>query len=75
MIGEALELDHQGTQPSRARRRIGRQRRFNGLRERNGIGDGAVAGNAARQPCRARDLRAESPNAYLLSMQRCALPE
>ena len=56
MIGQALELGHQRAQPDGAPRHVDRQRRLDGLREGERIGDGAVAGGAAgelRAPARA----------------------
>src|SRR6185312_6435696 len=50
MVGEPLKLRHQSAQPHRARRWLEFESGFGGARKGIGIGDGAVAGNAAHEP-------------------------
>src|SRR6516162_9840608 len=50
MVGQALELGHQGAQPSGARRDVNAERRLDGAGEGKRIGDRAVAGNAPGKP-------------------------
>src|SRR5262245_8867095 len=50
MVAEALELGHQRTQKDRARRNLDLGRRFDGVSERERVGDRAVARGAAGQP-------------------------
>ena len=47
VVGEALELGHQRAQPDRARRRLEAERRLDRAGEGDGVGDGAVARDAA----------------------------
>src|SRR5579885_1739826 len=50
VVGEALELGHQGAQPDRPRRRFAVERGLGGAGESEGIGDGAVARGASGEP-------------------------
>ena len=57
MIGEALEFGHQGAQIGCARRRLDFQRGLDRPRESEAVGDGAVAGDAGREPRRLVERR------------------
>ena len=58
MIGEALEFGHDRAEVGRARRRLQRQRRFDGAGKGIGIGDGRIAGDAAGEPRRPVEIGA-----------------
>jgi hypothetical protein len=58
MIGHALQLGHQRPQPDCARRNVDGQSRLDGLRERQRIGNGAVARGATGKLRAALDIGA-----------------
>ena len=49
VVGDALQLRHQGAQVNRARRRLDAERGLGGTREGERVGDGRVAGGAPRE--------------------------
>ena len=66
VIGEALKLGHQSPQVNGAARNLDFERGFNGVGESEGVGDGAVAGNPARETRGAIDRRVDHQLLYAL---------
>ena len=66
MIGEAFKLGHQGPQVNGAARNLDFERGFNGVGESEGVGDGAVAGNAASETRGSIDRRIDHQLLYAL---------